>query len=57
MTSHCQSTVVRRRRQRTVLGYRRFSRVDCQRHVESARAFGQLTPTVVVTVYQTTSIE
>jgi len=27
---HCQSTVVRRRKQRTALGYRQFSRVDCQ---------------------------
>ena len=28
---HCESTVVRRRKQRTALGYRRFACADCQR--------------------------
>ena len=28
---HCESTVVRRRKQRTTLGYRRFSCAGCQR--------------------------
>ena len=28
---HCESTAIRRRKQRTALGYRRFSCADCQR--------------------------
>src|SRR5450830_920728 len=48
---HCQSIVVRRRKQRTALGYRRFSCVDCQRRFNerSGTLFNELQfPTDIV---------
>ena len=48
---HCQSTVVRRRKQRTALGYRRFSCASCQRRFNerSGTLFNELQfPTDIV---------
>ena len=48
---HCQSTMVRRRKQRTALGYRRFSCVNCQRRFNerSGTLFNELQfPTDIV---------
>ena len=48
---HCESTVVRRRKQRTALGYRRFACADCQRRFNerTGTAFNELQfPTDIV---------
>ena len=48
---HCQSTAIRRRRQRTALGYRRFSCASCQRRFNerTGTAFNELQfPTDIV---------
>ena len=44
---HCQSTAIRRRRQRTALGYRRFSCASCQRRFNerTGTAFNERTGT------------